>query len=86
MLHRMAGQCGVVCLQIEFKVFEKAVFPQEVQTGRRVGIVLMFGGFLGFRLDIEGSLEADLLFVIDGHVQELRKVLNFPFHVGIPEA
>src|SRR6516164_10396305 len=45
----------------------------------------MLGRLLRFRLDIKGSFESDLLFVIDGHVQKFRQVFQFAFHIGIPE-
>ena len=42
----------------------------------------MFGGFLRFRFDVEGLLEADLLLVVDGNVEELRQVFYLSFSYG----
>src|SRR5262249_50208214 len=69
----------------KFEVFEQPVFAQKVQTGCRIKIVLMLSRFLGFRLNVKGSLESDLFLVIDCHVQKFRQVLQFALHVSIPK-
>jgi hypothetical protein len=33
MVHRVAGQGGVISFQVEFEVSEQPVFAQKVQTG-----------------------------------------------------
>jgi hypothetical protein len=43
----------------------------------------MFGGFLRFRFDVEGLLEADLLLVVDGNVEELRQVFYLSSHMRV---
>src|ERR1700733_14222669 len=45
----------------------------------------MLGGFLGLGLDIEGPLEPDLFFVVDGHVQKAAEVIELSFHVGVEQ-
>ena len=85
-LHRVAGERGVVGLEVELEVLEEVVLAQEVQAGRGVGIVLVLGRFLRLGLDVELAGEADLLCVVDGHVQELREVVELALHVGVPQS
>ena len=40
---------------------------------------------LGLGLEQEGSLEADLALVLDGHAEEARKVVELLLHVGVEE-
>jgi hypothetical protein len=47
---------------------------------------LVLGRFLGFGLDIELALEADGLLVVGGQVQEQAEVIQFAFHIRVPEA
>jgi len=49
---------------------------KEVQTGRRVGIVLMLGRLLGLGLDVELAFKPELLLVIGGHVQEGAEMVH----------
>jgi hypothetical protein len=85
MLHGVAGEGGVVGFQVQFEMVQQIVFAQEVQAGGRVGIVLMFGWLLGLWLDVELALEADFLFVIDGHVEEGGQMVQFAFEVGVEQ-
>ena len=59
--------------RFSLKCVEQVVFAQEVQAGGGVGVVLVLGRLLGLGLDVELALEADLLLVVDRHVQELRR-------------
>ena len=61
------------------------VLPQEVQAGGGVGVVLVLGRLHRLRLDVKLALEADLLLVLDGHVEERGQVIQLAFHVGVPE-
>ena len=45
----------------------------------------MLGRFLRLRLDVELAFEADLLGVVDRHVQEPGEVVELALHVGVPE-
>ena len=83
---RMAGQGGVVGFQVQFEMRPADRFSQEVKAGRGVGIVLMLGRLLGLRLDVELALEADLLFVVNGHVEKFGQVLQFALDVGVRAA
>ena len=70
-LHGVAGQRGVVGLEVQLEVAQQVVFAQEVQARRGVGIVLVLGRLLGLGLDVELALEADGLLVVHRQVQEL---------------
>ena len=78
MLHGVAGERGVIGFEVQFEVFEQIVFAEEVQAGGGVGIVLVLGRFFRLRLDVELALEADLLLVIDRHVQERGQMIQLP--------
>ena len=84
-LHRVAGERGVVGFEIQLQVVDETVLAEEVAARRRVGIVLMLGRLLGLGLDVELAGEADLLGVVDGHVQELREMLELALHVRVPQ-
>ena len=84
-LHRVAGERGVVGLEVQFEVLQQAVFTEEVEAGGRVGIVLVGRGFARLGLDEELTLEADLLRVVDGEVQERGEVVELTLHVGVDE-
>ena len=55
----VAGQGGVVDLDVDEQLAEQVVPLQEPVHGGAVVVVLMLGRFLRFRLDQEGSLKAD---------------------------
>ena len=67
------------------KCGSRSYCAQEVEAGGRVGIVLVLGRLLRLGLDVELALEADLLGVIDGHVQEAGQVIQLALHVGVPQ-
>jgi len=54
-------------------------------AGGRVEVVLVFGGFLGFRLDVELALEPDLFLVLDRLGQEAAEMIEFAFHIGVEQ-
>ncbi len=64
---------------------QELVCPQEIQAGGGVRVVLVLGRLLGLRLDVERPVEADLLLVIDGHVEEAAEVVELALHVGVEE-
>src|SRR5262245_41315639 len=45
----------------------------------------MLGRFLRLGLNVELAREANLFRIIDGHVEELREMLKFSLHVGVPQ-
>src|ERR1041385_6806433 len=63
----------------------QAVFAEEIEARGGVGIVLMFGWLLRLGFDVELALKADLLLVLDGHVEETAEVIEFAFDVGVPK-
>ena len=74
--HLVAGERGMIGFEIELEMRQQVISAQEVEAGGGVGIVLVFGRFLGLGLDVESSLEADLLLVVDRHLEELAKVVE----------
>ena len=77
--HLVAGERGVVGLEVELEVGQQVVGAEEVEAGRGVGVVLVLGRLLGLRLDVEGAWKADLLLVVDRHVQEACEVVDLRF-------
>ena len=51
--HLVAGQRGVVGLEVELEVGKQVVGPQEVEAGGGVGVVLVLGRLLGLGLDVK---------------------------------
>ena len=51
--HRVAGERGVVGLEVELEVRQQVVGPQEVEAGGGVGVVLVLGRLLRLGLDVE---------------------------------
>ena len=85
-LHGVAGEGGVVRLEVQFEMLEQAKFAEEIQAGGGVRIVLVLGGFLGLGLDVEGAFEADGFFVRDSHVKEFGEMLDFAFEIGVEQS
>ena len=83
--HRVAGERGVVGLDVELEVVGQAVAAQEGDDGGAVEVVLMVGRLLRLRLDQELAGEADLLLVVDGQVEELGQVVQLALQVGVAE-
>src|SRR5690606_29009984 len=84
-LHGVTGEGGVVGLDVELEVVEQAVFAEEVQAGRGVGVVLVGGGFARLGFDVELAGEADLFLVVDRHVEERGEVVEFALQVGVEQ-
>jgi hypothetical protein len=84
-LEGVAGERGVVGLDVELEVFFEAVGAEEGDAAGDVEVVLVLGGLLRLGLDEELALEADALGVIDGHVEKRGEVVLFAFQVGVEE-
>jgi hypothetical protein len=84
-LEGVAGQRGVVGLDVELEMLFQPVGAQEGDAARHVEIVLVLGRLLRLGLDQELALEADLLRVIDRHVQERGEVLLLALQVGVEQ-
>src|SRR5258706_7388350 len=82
----MAGESGVVRLQIKFKGIQKIVRAKEVQTGRGVGIVLVLGRLFRFGLDVELTFETDGLFMVHRQMKERAEVVHLAFEVSSQES
>ena len=71
--------------RLSLRCVEQIVLAEEVEAGGGVGIVLMLGRLFRLGLDVELAGEADLLGVVDGHVEEAGEVLELALHVGVPQ-
>ena len=83
--HRVAGERGVIRLDVEFHVLLEIVLPDEIQARRRVEVVLVLGRLLRFGLEQELPGKADRLGEVDRHVHEPREVIQLALHVGVVE-
>jgi len=81
----MAGENGVVLLDVELDVGQQVVTLEEAVAGGDVEIVLVLGRLLGLRLDQERSLETDLVFVLDHQRDEAAELVEFALHVGVEQ-
>ena len=84
-LHGVAGERGVVGLEVQLEMLEQIVLAQEIQARGGVGIVLVLGRLLRLGLDVELALEADLLLVVHRHVQERAEVVHLALQVGVQQ-
>ena len=83
MLKGMTGKRRVVCFDVQFEVIEQIMLPQKGERCRRIEIILVLCGLGRFRLNQELPLEPDLLFVVDGHVEEPCHLLLLSLEIGI---
>jgi len=67
----MAGQLGVVRLDVQLEVFVQAIGFQKPDHRLSVVVILMTRRLLGFGLDQKLSREADFLGVRDCHMKKL---------------
>ncbi|OPZ09935.1 MAG: hypothetical protein BWZ10_02512 [candidate division BRC1 bacterium ADurb.BinA364] len=81
----MAGQRGVVGLDVQFEILLQAEFEKEGVAIAGVEVVLMLGRLLGLGLDHQLAVEPDLFLVVHGHAHETPHVLQFAFHVGVEQ-
>ena len=85
-LHLVAGERGVVGLDVHLHVLLQAVGPEEVDARGRVKVVLVLHRLAGLGLEVELAREADLPRVFHRHVHEPGEMVELPLHVGVPEA
>ena len=85
-LHGVAGQRGVVGLNVELHVIFQTVGADEVQARGGIKVVLVLGRLLRLGLEEELAGEADLFRVIHGHVHELGEVIKLALHIGVEPA
>ena len=67
-LKAVAGQRGMVGFDVDADFLFQPVLLQESEHGGHVEVVLVLGRFTRLGLEQDGSLEADLVFVIHHHV------------------
>ena len=84
-LEGVAGQGGVVGLDVELEVPVQLVGLEEGDAAGHVEVVLMLGRLLRLGLDQELAGEPDRLGVVDRHVQEGRQVIELPLQVGVEQ-
>ena len=85
MLECMAGQRGVIDLDIDLEILVQPVRPQESDHGLRVGVVLVLHRLHRFGFDQEVALEPLRAGVVAGHAQHGGHVLLFALHVGVEQ-
>ena len=84
--HRVAGQRGVVRLDVQLEVVGQAVGRAgRRRTAAQSKSYWCVGRLLRLRLDQELAGEADLLLVVDGQVEELGQVVQLALQVGVVE-
>ena len=84
-LEAVAGQRGVVGFDVDADFFFQAVLLQKSEHGGHVEVVLVLGRFTRLGLEQDGSLEADLVFVIHHHVQETAHLVQLLAHAGVEQ-
>ena len=84
-LEGMAGEDGVVLLDVDLDLVLEVVGLQHPVDGADVEIVLVLGRLLRLRLDQDRALEADLLLVLDHHRQEAAELRELALHVGVEQ-
>jgi hypothetical protein len=84
-LEGVAGERGVVGLDVELEVLLEAVGAEEGDAAGDIEVVLVLRGLLRLGLDEELALEADALGVIDRHVEEGGEVVLLALEVGVEE-
>ena len=82
-LERVAGENGVVLLDVELDVFQQVVALQETVAGGDVKIVLVLGRLFRLGLDQDRSVETDLVLVLDHQRNEAAELVEFAPHVGV---
>ena len=74
-LESMLGQGRVVGFNVQFEVAKQAILTEEIAASRRVKIILVFRGFLGFGFQKIIALEANLSAIIPRHAQEAGHIV-----------
>ena len=86
MLEGVAGQRGVVHLNVHLEVLLQSVGAQEANHGLRINVVLVLGGLHGLGLNEESSLEALGACIVAGCGKHLGQVVFLPLHLGVEQA
>ncbi len=86
MLEGVAGECGVVHLDVYLEIVFEAVGLEEADHCLGVDVILVLGGFHGLGLDEECALEALGACVVACHGEHHGQVFLFTLLVGVEEA
>ena len=81
----MAGQRGVVDLDVDLEVLVEPVGAQETDHGLRIDIVLVLHRLHRLGLDQEVALEALRTGIVAGHAEHRGHVLLLALHVGVQQ-
>ena len=84
-LEGVAGEDGVVLLDVDLDLFLEAELLQHAPDRADVEIVLVLGRLLRLGLDEDGALEADLVLVLDDHGQEAAELVELLLDVGVEQ-
>ena len=68
---------AVIGFEVQLEMISQAISAQKVDTGGRIGIILMFCWFLWFGFDQELSREIDLAGIVDCHIEKSAQVVDF---------
>jgi len=85
MLEGVTCKRGVVGLDVELEVLVETVGMEESDTGGAVEIVLVLCGLLRLGLDEELALEADILCIIDSHLEEGGQMVLLTSEIGVDQ-
>ena len=83
MLHGVAGQGRMIGFQVELEMSHQSILPEKIQASSSIGIILVFGRFLGLGLNVELAFEADLFLVVYRHVEKCGQMIHLAFELGI---
>ena len=82
-LEAVAGQRGVVVLDVDLDLLLQAVLAEEAVHGGGVEVVLVLGRLGRLGLDEDRALEADLVLVLDHHAEEPAGLVELLLDVGV---
>ena len=85
MLEAVAGENGMVLLDVDLDLSLQVEGLQHAVDGADVVVVLVLGRLLRLRLDQDRALEADLLLVLDDHGQEPAELGELALDVRIEQ-
>ncbi len=86
MLESVAGESGMVHLDVHLEVFVEIVGLEESDHGLRVDVILMLGGLHGLRLNEESALEPVGACIVTGHCEHTGEVFFLALLVGVEKA
>ena len=81
----MAGEDGVVLLDVELDVVEEVVALQEAVAGGDVEIVLVLGRLLRLGLDQDRAFEANFVLVLDHQRNEAAELVELTSDIGVEQ-